>query len=198
MSKTPVPGPDAPSRISGEILAAGAEPRPRSSGEVRTSNMYRLSGIFDPRRRSGPGASFSAVAPLRRRGLRRRVTAALIVAALGPVLAVSLVAIALIFSSVEQGITFEAERGLQVARGLFLQQVQRIAAGAAGVSEDPALLRALSRPAPWAARRRSTTAPSMGTVTTTTPSSRSAGSTSGSAARTTSSEPAASMLTVRS
>jgi signal transduction histidine kinase len=145
VSKTPAPGSDPPSRISGEILAAGAEPRPRSSGEVRASSMYRLSGIFDPRRRSGPGASFSAVAPLRRRGLRRRVTAALIVAALGPVLTVSLVAIALIFSSVEQGITFEAERGLQVARGLFLQQVQRITAGAAGVGEDAGLLRAAAR-----------------------------------------------------
>ncbi len=51
---------------------------------------------------------------------------ALIVAALGPVIAVSFVAVALIFSSVEQGIKFEAERGLQVARGLFL------AAGAGG------------------------------------------------------------------
>jgi signal transduction histidine kinase/HAMP domain-containing protein len=64
------------------------------------------------------------------------------------VLAVSLVAIALIFSSVEQGIKFEAERGLQVARGLFLQQVQRIATGAAAVGEDPGLLRALARGAP--------------------------------------------------
>ncbi len=132
-------------KISGEIRAASGEPRPRSSGEVRASSMYRLSGIFDPRRRSGPGASFSAVAPLRRRGLRRRVTAALVVAALGPVIAVSLVAIALIFSSVEQGIEFEAVRGLQVARGLFLQQVQRIATGAAGVGEDAGLLRALAR-----------------------------------------------------
>jgi signal transduction histidine kinase len=151
VSKTPVPGSDTPSKISGEILAPSGELRPRSgvsgssSEGVRASSMYRLSGIFDPRRRSGPGASFSAVAPLRRRGLRRRVTAALVVAALGPVLTVSLVAIALIFSSVEQGITFEAERGLQVARGLFLQQVQRIAAGAAGVSEDAGLLRALAR-----------------------------------------------------
>ena len=66
----------------------------------------------------------------------REGTAALIVAALGPVLAVSLVAIALIFSSVEQGIEFEAQRGLQVARGLFLQQVQRIAAGAGTLGQD--------------------------------------------------------------
>ena len=40
---------------------------------------------------------------------------------------------ALIFSSVEQGIEFEAMRGLQVARGLFLQQVQQLAAGAAAL-----------------------------------------------------------------
>jgi two-component system, NtrC family, sensor kinase len=141
--------PEAPSKISGEIVAPGGpEPRPRSSGSsdsIRASTMYRLSGIFDGRRKSGPGSSFSSVAPLRRRGLRRRVTAALVVAALVPVIAVSLVAIALIFSSVEQGIKFEAERGLQVARGLFLQQVQRIATGAAAVGEDGALLRALER-----------------------------------------------------
>jgi signal transduction histidine kinase/HAMP domain-containing protein len=131
-------------KTSGEIQAAGAEPRPRSSGEIHASSMYRLSSIFDRRRRSGPGASFSAVAPLRRRGLRRRVTVALVVAAIGPVLAVSLVAIALIFSSVEQGIEFEAVRGLQVARGLFLQQVQRISTSASTLGQDPPLLRALA------------------------------------------------------
>jgi two-component system NtrC family sensor kinase len=149
---------DTPSKTSGEIRTTGPEPRPRSSDgvrandslrasdSVRASNIYRLSSLFDAKgRRSGPGASYSTVAPLRRRGLRRRVTAALVVAALGPVIAVSLVAIALIFSSVEQGIEFEAVRGLQVARGLFLQQVQRIAANAAVVGEDPALLRALER-----------------------------------------------------
>ena len=145
-SKSPKssPGTDA-NKVSGEILTGGPEPRSRSSGNVRASSIYRLSGILDPRRQSGPGASFSAVAPLRRRGLRRRVTAALVVAALAPVIAVSLVAIALIFSSVEQGIEFEAVRGLQVARGLLLQQVQRIATGAAGVGEDPVLLRAVGR-----------------------------------------------------
>jgi signal transduction histidine kinase len=135
-------------KISGELRTSGSGAS--SSEGVRASNVYRLSGIFDPRRRSGPGASFSAVAPLRRRGLRRRVTAALVFAALAPVLAVSLVAIALIFSSVEQGINFEAERGLQVARGLFLQQVQRIATGAAAVGEDAGLLRALARRGPQA------------------------------------------------
>jgi signal transduction histidine kinase len=140
------PSSDAHHKASGEIQtpAGSPEPRGRSSSEVNASSLYRLSGIFDPRRRSGPGASFSAVAPLRRRGLRRRVTVALVVAALGPVLAVSLVAIALIFSSVEQGIEFEAQRGLQVARGLFLQQVQRIATGAGALGQDAPLLRALS------------------------------------------------------
>ena len=71
--------PETPSKISGEIVAPGGpEPRPRSSGDlrasdsVRASSLYRLSGIFDPRRKSGPGSSFSSVAPLRRRGLRRR------------------------------------------------------------------------------------------------------------------------------
>ncbi|HEY2728374.1 MAG TPA: ATP-binding protein [Polyangia bacterium] len=144
-----------PDKISGEIeAAAGPGPRSRSgSSDVHASSLFRLSGIFDRKRHSGPGASLSAVAPLRRRGLRRRVTAALVVAALAPVLAVSLVAVALIFSSVEQGIEFEAVRGLQVARGLLLQHVQRIAAGAAAVGEDPALLRALAR-RPGDVRRR--------------------------------------------
>jgi hypothetical protein len=80
--------------------------------------------------------------PLHRQGLRRRLRVALIVAALGPVIAVSVVAVALIFSSVEQGIKFEAERGLQVARGLFLGQVQEVAAGAAALGADPELLAA--------------------------------------------------------
>jgi signal transduction histidine kinase len=134
---------DKPDKIAGEIEAPGG-PAARSS-DVRASSLFRLSGIFDRRRHSGPGASLPAVAPLRRRGLRRRVTAALVVAALAPVLAVSLVAVALIFSSVEQGIEFEAVRGLQVARGLLLQHVQRIATAAAAVGEDAALLRALAR-----------------------------------------------------
>jgi signal transduction histidine kinase len=137
---------ESDNKTSGEIQTpAGIPDSGRSSGNVHASSIYRLSGIFDRKRRSGgPGASFSAIAPLRRRGLRRRVTAALIVAALGPVLAVSLVAIALIFSSVEQGIEFEAQRGLQVARGLFLQQVQRIAANAGTLGQDPVLLKALA------------------------------------------------------
>jgi two-component system, NtrC family, sensor kinase len=115
----------------------------KSSSELRLSSLLRMSS--DLIKRGGPTASaLTAVAPLRRRGLRRRLTAALIVAALGPVIAVSVVGVALIFSSIEQGIEFEAVRGLQVARGLFLQQVQEVAAGAAGLGEDTQLLRALT------------------------------------------------------
>jgi two-component system, NtrC family, sensor kinase len=138
---------DQPSKASGEIRTSTPpgqpEPRLRSSGDARASSMFRISGFFGPRR-TGPGSSFSAVAPLRRRGLRRRVTAALVFAALFPVIVVSLVAVLLIFSSVEQGIDFEALRGLQVARGLFLQQVQTIAAGASRLGDDGGLLHALS------------------------------------------------------
>jgi signal transduction histidine kinase len=130
---TPVPITDArAARTGGE----------RASGDIHASSIYHLSGLFGRR----PGASSStltALAPMRRRGLRRRLTAALVVAALGPVIAVSVVAVALIFSSVEQGIEFEAVRGLEVARGLLLQQVEEVAASAAGLGEDQQLLRAL-------------------------------------------------------
>ena len=76
-----------------------------------------------------------------------------IVAALGPVIAVSVVAVVLIFSSIEQGVEFEAVRGLQVARGLFLQQVQQLAARAADLGDDSALLRAHTT-TPVAVRQR--------------------------------------------
>jgi signal transduction histidine kinase len=121
-----------------------------SSGSLRTSQFYR------PGEWLGRGSSAWALptaSPMRRRGLRRRLTAALIVAALGPVLAVSAVAVLLIFSSVEQGIEFEAVRGLQVARGLFLSQVQQLATGAAALGDDAALLRAQSVQ-PASARQR--------------------------------------------
>jgi len=120
-----------------------------SSGNLRASQLYR------PGEWLGRGSSAWSlpVAPMRRRGLRRRLTAALIVAALGPVIAVSAVAVLLIFSSVEQGIRFESVRGLQVARGLFLQQVQQLAAGAAALGDDAALLRAQAV-APASARQR--------------------------------------------
>jgi signal transduction histidine kinase/HAMP domain-containing protein len=143
------------SQTSGEIRTLGPQML-HSSGDVRLSSMFRVSGLFDRKHRSAPGtSSLSLAAPLRRRGLRRRVTITLLVAALAPVIAVSAVALALIFSSVEQGIEFEAQRGLQVARGLFLQQVQGIASRAAGVSEDAVLLRALAAtPAPAGAVRQ--------------------------------------------
>jgi signal transduction histidine kinase len=67
----------------------------------------------------------------------------LIAATLGPVIAVSVVAVVLIFSSVEQGIEFEAVRGLQVARSLFLKEVQEVSARAAAIGDDLDLLRAV-------------------------------------------------------
>jgi two-component system NtrC family sensor kinase len=121
-----------------------------SSGSLRASQLYRPGEWLGRAAQSGwslPAAS------LRRRGLRRRMSAALIVAALGPVLAVAVVAVLLIFSSVEQGIEFEAVRGLQVARGLFLQQVQQLAAGAAALGDDSILLNAQTA-SPASARAR--------------------------------------------
>ncbi len=119
--------------------ATGRLANKSSSGNLRASQFYRPGEWLG--RAASSGWALPAAA-LRRRGLRRRVSAALIVAALGPVLAVSVVAVLLIFSSVEQGIEFEAVRGLQVARGLFLQQVQQLAAGAAALGDDAILLNA--------------------------------------------------------
>jgi two-component system, NtrC family, sensor kinase len=127
-------------RATGPTLPGDSRRYKSSSGNLRASSMYR------PPEWLGRGSSnwtLQTVAqPLHRQGLRRRLRVALIVAALGPVIAVSVVAVALIFSSVEQGIKFEAERGLQVARGLFLGQVQEVAAGAAALGADPELLAA--------------------------------------------------------
>ncbi|HEX3697306.1 MAG TPA: ATP-binding protein [Polyangia bacterium] len=137
--------PDAQARSQTPLAgtpAAYSKPG-RSNPNMRASGLYRLSGIFLPVRAQASASSFTALAPMRRRGLRRRISAILIVATLSPVIAVSAVAIALIFSSVEQGIAFEAIRGLQVARGLFLQQVQTVARRAANVSVDPPLLHAM-------------------------------------------------------
>ncbi|MES1166177.1 MAG: HAMP domain-containing protein, partial [Verrucomicrobiota bacterium] len=122
-----------------------------SSGSIRASAIYR------PAEWLGRGSSnwtLPATAPMHRRGLRRRLSVALIAAALLPVLAVSVVATALIFASVEQGIQFEAERGLQVARGLFLQQVQEVASGATALAADPELLAARAAGHGEAARHR--------------------------------------------
>jgi len=138
-------------KVSGKISGKSASSRKMrsSSGSLRQSNIFRAAEWL------GRGASVWSLpvsAVMRRRGLRRRLSAVLIVAALGPVIAVSAVAVALIFSSVEQGIEFEAVRGLQVARGLFLGQVQQLAAGAAELGDDQALLRAQAGTA--AARQR--------------------------------------------
>ncbi|HEY4392458.1 MAG TPA: ATP-binding protein [Polyangia bacterium] len=133
-----------------------------SSGNLRASSMYR------PPEWLGRGGSAiwtlqTPVQPQHRSGLRRRLSIALVVAALAPLIAVSFVAAALIFSSVEQGIRFEAERGLQVARGLFLGQVQDVAAGASALGSDPELLAARASGNSLAARAR------LGTLSTNTP-----------------------------
>jgi len=137
-------------RGSGGNRGSGSSRKMRSSsGNLRQSSIFRAAEWL------GRGASVWSLpvsAVMRRHGLRRRLSAVLIIAALGPVIAVSVVAVALIFSSVEQGIEFEAVRGLQVARGLFLGQVQQLAAGAAELGDDQALLRAQAGTA--AARQR--------------------------------------------
>jgi signal transduction histidine kinase len=116
----------------------------RAGNDLRASGIYRLSGMFPIGNvRSSLTQTLASLAPLRRRGLRRRLSAILIASTLGPVIAVSVVAVVLIFSSVEQGIEFETVRGLQVARSLFLQEVQEVSARAATIGDDPELLRAV-------------------------------------------------------
>jgi hypothetical protein len=150
------------SRMSKTPVSGGEARFKSSSGNVRASSMYR------PPEWLGRGGSATwtlqtAAQPQHRSGLRRRLLIALIVAALGPVGALSAVAAALLFSSVEQGIRFEAERGLQVARGLFLQQVQDVAAGASALGGDPELLAARASGDPTRARAR------LGVLSTNTP-----------------------------
>jgi signal transduction histidine kinase len=141
---TPVPN-EKPSPVDRRRITS-------SSGNMGASAIYRQPEWV------GPGSSASALpamAPFaHRQGLRTRLSIALIAAALLPVMAVSIVATALIFSSVEQGIRFEAERGLEVARGLFLDQVQAVAAGAAALAADPELLSARTAGQVSAARQR--------------------------------------------
>ena len=81
----------------------------------------------------------------RRRGLRWRLSVFLIVATVVPVIVVAVAAAALVFSSVEQGIEFEAQRGLQVARALLLGEVHERAKAAAALGNEGALLSALAR-----------------------------------------------------
>ena len=153
-----------PSKLTGRLTGltpAGDKRFKSSSGNIRASAIYR------PPEWLGRGSANWTLpngTVMHRRGLRRRLSAALIVAALGPVIAVSVVAVALIFSSVEQGIRFEAERGLQVARGLFLSQVQDVASGAAALGADPALLAARAAGDNARARQR------LATMSTNTPS----------------------------
>src|SRR5437868_3817666 len=77
-------------------------------------------------------------------GLRRRLVAALVLAALAPVAAVSVASVALIFSGLEENIEADASRGMEAARGLLLRQVQEVAAGARRLGDDTMLLRAMA------------------------------------------------------
>ena len=126
-------------------------PRTISTTErlLARSGIYRLSMMLKftpPHRLRRPGFR-------RRRGLRWRLSVFLIIATLVPVIAVAAVAAALVFSSVEQGIEFEAQRGLQVARALLLGEVHERAKAAAAVGNESALLDALAR-TPMDVRRR--------------------------------------------
>jgi two-component system, NtrC family, sensor kinase len=150
------------SKMSKTSASSGDNRFKSSSGNLRASAMYR------PPEWLGRGGSAlwsmqTAAPPQHRSGLRRRLSIALIVATLGPLIAVSVVAAVLIFSSVEQGIKFEAERGLQVARGLFLGQVQDVAAGASVLGADPELAAARASGDTVAARAR------LGVLSTNTP-----------------------------
>jgi len=153
-SPPPPPGSKPGARSGGSPTGS----TPLGDGRFRTSSgAIRASAIYRPAEWLGRGSSnwtLPAAVPMHRRGLRRRLSIALIAAALLPVLAVSVVATVLIFSSVEQGIQFEAERGLQVARGLFLQQVQEVASSATALAADPALLAARAAGRGELARRR--------------------------------------------
>jgi two-component system NtrC family sensor kinase len=134
--------------MAGTHEPVSSRKRSKSNPDLFMSGFYRFSGFFKAPTSSPTAASLIAAAPMRRRGLRRRISAILIVATLGPVVVVSVVAVALIFSSVQQGIEFEAIRGLQVARGLFLQQVKEVGHRAGNLADDEPLLRALaSKPA---------------------------------------------------
>jgi signal transduction histidine kinase len=111
-----------------------------SSGRNSTLGDLRFSAIM----RFRPTAEAEVVRGRpRRRGLRSRLLVFLVVASVVPVSVVSFVATMLVFSSIEQGVSFEASRGLQVARGLFLQQIQEAAARASKLGSDAALVAAV-------------------------------------------------------
>jgi signal transduction histidine kinase len=156
MSDAPARTPKTQAKSEAKSDGPAVEPPTpvRAAPDVRASSIYRLSGLFQVGHvRSSLGQTLASLAPLRRRGLRRRLSAILIASTLGPVIAVSAVAVALIFSSVEQGIEFETVRGLQVARSLFLQEVQQVSARAGEIGDDPELLRAAAMSATAAAAR---------------------------------------------
>jgi signal transduction histidine kinase len=123
--------------------------RSSADGLFKRSGMYRLSTML----RFRPPAVAKHPGFRRRQGLRWRLSLFLIVATLVPVIAVAAVSIALVLSSVEQGIEFEALRALQVARGLLLQEVRERATAAAALADDGPLLEALAY-APGDVRRR--------------------------------------------
>ncbi|MEO5768044.1 MAG: ATP-binding protein [Polyangia bacterium] len=150
----PVVPPDATDQSSGALLRAAAAAhaaRLRSSADwlLHRSGMHWLTSTF----RFTPSASARAVGFQRRQGLRWRLSLFLIVATLVPVIAVAAVSIALVLSSAEQGIEFEAQRALQVARALLLQEVRDRANAAARLGEDGLLLEALAH-TPADVRRR--------------------------------------------
>ena len=146
--------------VSESAPAVPAVARPRGSGPTGSgpvgldkvlarSGLYRLSTLL----RFTPPASAKRPGFRRRRGLRWRLSVFLIVATLVPVIVVAVVDATLVFSSVEQGIEFEAQRGLQVARALLLGEVHERAKAAAALGNEEALLDALAR-TPMDVRRR--------------------------------------------
>ena len=126
-----------------------ALPVPADTKSRARVGLHRIARTF----KAEPAAADGRRSPRRRRGLRVRLSLFLIVATLVPVIAVAAVAAALVFSSVEQGIEFEAQRGLQVARALLLGEVRERATAAAALGNEGALLDALAR-TPMDVRRR--------------------------------------------
>jgi signal transduction histidine kinase len=120
---------------------AGGARESNPSKSLARSGLYRLSTLL----RFTPPERLGLPRFRRRRGLRWRLSVFLIVATLVPVIVVAVVAAALVFSSVEQGIEFEAQRGLQVARALLLGEVHERAKAAAALGNEAALLDALAR-----------------------------------------------------